>query len=147
MALNSRMTVAAHILGMLARHPHPEAGPLTSDALALSIGTHPVVVRRVLARLKAAGLVVSRRGVGGGSALARPAAEITLRDVWEAVEAHEDVIGRHSGGPSPRCHLGNVIADYLDEVYGDAEEALKRQLDAVTLDAMSRTLDLRMCPK
>ncbi len=148
MAHNSRMTVAAHILSMLAQRndEEPCGCALTSDALALSIGTHPVVVRRALAQLKTAGLVVSKRGAGGGSALARPPADITLRDVWEAVEHDGDVIGRHPGGPSPSCPLGNTIAAVLDDVYGDAEEALKRHLDAVTLEDMRDAIAQRLTP-
>ena len=43
-------------------------------------------LEQIFQRLRRARLVESRRGPGGGFRLARPAAEITLRDVVEAVE-------------------------------------------------------------
>ena len=117
---------------------------VTSEQLAMSIGTNPVVVRRVLSALKAAGLVESKRGVGGGSVLARDARKITLRDVYEAVERDEDdIIGRHPSGPG-NCAVGKLIAEYLDEVYGDAEEALRRRLAHVTIDEMTHAVARRL---
>ena len=63
---------------------------LGERASADRISTEANVPRRLLASISRAGLVESEQGRGGGSRLARPAREITLRDAVEAAE-----------GPSP----------------------------------------------
>lgn len=138
--VSRQLNVAAHILGMLA-FLEREQRPITSDELATSIGTHPVVVRRVLAQLQAAGLVESRRGVGGGTVLARDPRLISLRDAYQAV--HDDgfsVLERHGRHVNHACNVGPVIAEYLDGVYREAEEELLGRLGRVSIDEMSRQI-------
>lgn len=143
--MTSRFTMALHALGMIALEGDRTPGrPLTSEALARSINTNPVVVRRVLADLKRAGLIETRRGAGGGVALARSAARISLRAVWEALEGREQLFGRHPAGPNPACPLACGVAEYLEALYGDAEAALKASLGRVTLAQLQRDVASRM---
>ncbi|NPC84472.1 Rrf2 family transcriptional regulator, partial [Pyxidicoccus fallax] len=95
--------MAAHMLGMLACAEREACDSLTSESMARSIQTNPVVVRRLLRDLARAGLVETKRGVGGGVSLARSAEDITLRDVYEAVEEDAELLGRYPSGPSPLC--------------------------------------------
>lgn len=137
--MNSRLTVASHVLGLIAYLEREEGRGATSDELAESVGTNAVVIRRVLGQLKNAGIVDSRRGAGGGSVLARDPKDITLRAVYEAVQDEGcEIIGRHANGVGEDCPVAPVIAEYLDELYMDAEEALKRTLAQVTVDSMSK---------
>lgn len=143
--MNSRLTIAAHILGMLAWNARECHASLTSDELAASIGTNPVVVRRVLAQLNAAGLVESRRGASGGSVLARDPRSINLRQAYEAVEGHaEPLLGRYANAVSNHCSIAPVIEAYLDEVLSDAEEQLKQRLAMVDVETMSYTIAARL---
>ena len=144
--MTSRFTMALHALGMIAWDGERSGAPVTSTTLARSINTNPVVVRRVLADLRRAGLVETRRGVGGGVVLARPAARITLRSVWEALEAREQLFARHPSGPNPHCPVGRCVADYLEELYGEAEAALKASLGKVTLAQLQRDVASRLPP-
>ncbi|HEX8852924.1 MAG TPA: Rrf2 family transcriptional regulator, partial [Pyrinomonadaceae bacterium] len=82
MSANSRFAVAVHALTLLAWAGEE---PVKSEYLACSVNTNPVVIRRILCALARAGLVTSQTGASGGSRLARPAAEITLREVYRAV--------------------------------------------------------------
>jgi DNA-binding IscR family transcriptional regulator len=61
--VNCRFTVAIHVLCLLAAQ-HPQ--PLTSEFIAGSVNTNPVVIRRLLGSLRRAGLVKSQPGVSGG---------------------------------------------------------------------------------
>lgn len=54
------------------------------------------------------------------------------------------LIGRHAGALGAHCPVAPVIAHYLDELYVEAEEALKRTLARVTVDAMSRDVMARV---
>lgn len=143
--MNSRLTVAAHVLGLIAFCEREECRGVTSEELAESVGTNAVVVRRVLSQLKQAGLIDSRRGAGGGSVLARPASEITLRMVHEAVQDDcAEFIGRHASAVGQECPVAPVIAGYLDELYREAEEALRVTLARVTIEQMSLDVKQRL---
>ena len=82
MNTNSRFAVAIHILTLLASQPDTI---LTSGEIACSVTTNPVVIRRVLGRLRQAGLVRSQAGLGGGWQLERLPEQITLQDAYCAM--------------------------------------------------------------
>ncbi len=142
--MNSRFTMAAHVLAMLTHAAEERRGPLTSETMAASIQTNPVVVRRLVAELARAGLVVAKRGTNGGVALAREPKQITLRDIWSAVEEKSLLFGRHPSGPNPGCQIGPHVAAYLEGVFGRAHEALERSLQEVTVADMFQDLRRRV---
>lgn len=142
--MNARFTMATHILGMLAWAEREGMGTFTSERMASSIDTNPVVVRRIVGSLHRAGLVDTRRGPGGGVVLARRAREITLRQAYEAVAEGGELLGGYPSGPNPLCPLAPLVAEYLHGVYAQAEEALKARLDTITLDHMAEDLATRM---
>ncbi len=137
--MNSQVTIALHIVGFLASR---DGEPLTSDRLARTYGTSPVVLRRVLAQLQRSGIVDTQRGKGGGSVLARSADEISLKDVFEAVSAGSGLIPRHpgdgEGGVAP------IVAGYINELYADAERAFFDTLGEVSVASMDRTVRRRI---
>lgn len=116
--MNSQLTIATHILGVLAHHK--DDGAVTSDVLAEGFGTNPVVIRRVLLQLKKAGLIVSRPGAEGGSVLAKPPEDISLRDAYSAItNVSGTVLGRHPGQCNAGVSIAPIIADYLNELLAD----------------------------
>ncbi|MEU6089041.1 Rrf2 family transcriptional regulator [Streptomyces sp. NPDC047085] len=141
MAVSSRMTVAIHALTWMALTcPRRPGGIVTSDRIAASVNTNPVVIRRILGSLREAGLVVSVRGQGAGVKLGRPPESITLNDVYEAVEP-EPLIALHSTLPSQECPVGLGLPPVLQGVYGRAEEAMKEELATITIaDVLKKTI-------
>ena len=103
-----RFAVAIHVLVLLAAVEEPA----TSAFIAGSVRTNPVVIRRILGRLKRAGLVAGRSGPRGGFRLARPPRRISLAEVYVAVE--QGGAGPRTHRPNPRCpvakHVTGVIA-------------------------------------
>jgi Rrf2 family protein len=141
--VNNQLTIAAHILAVLAHQK--DGGAVTSDVLADGFGTSPVVIRRVLSQLKKAGLVKSRRGVGGGSILAKPANEITLRDAYLAInEDTSTLLARHSGSCGDGIDIAPVIAEYLNELFEDAEQTLLKNLGAVNVSDLTQEICKRL---
>ena len=106
MKANTRFPVAIHILAYTAMK-----GPgVTSEELVQSINTNPVVVRRLNARLKKAGLLTVSNGPNGGASLSRPPEEISLLDVYQAARADEDVlIFETPQHPNAECPIGGHI--------------------------------------
>ncbi|AUX41713.1 Rrf2 family transcriptional regulator [Sorangium cellulosum] len=148
--MTSRFAMAIHVLGKLAFVHRERQETLTSEDLAKSVQAHPVVVRRLLGSLRRAGLVETKRGVGGGISLARSPERITLRDVYDAVEQDEEIIARNPKGANPcSCDIAPLINEYLDEVFGAAEQALKDSLVRVTIADLEREIcdRLERCAK
>lgn len=136
MTASSRFPVATHIL--VALHWN-EGTLLSSEQLAYTVNTNPVVIRRVMGLLRKAGLVTTLAGAHGGSQLAKRPDEITLLAVYRAVE--ETALFRlHC--PSETCALGGVIEPTLKPIYARAEDAMEQVLAGVTVAQVSQ--DARM---
>src|SRR5580704_4577357 len=102
MMLSSKLTVGVHILTLLASTPGQAQ---TSEYIAGSVNTNPVVIRRLLGLLREAGIVESQGGLGGGWRLKVPAERITLLDVLRAVEPKGEMIALHRSDPNPLCRV------------------------------------------
>jgi Rrf2 family protein len=140
MAANSRMTIAVHALAWMALAQRQGHAVLTSDQVAASVNTNPVIIRRCLGDLRRAGLVHVRHGAGAGWSLARPPEEITLLAVHDAVGL-QSPFGLHHTAPNLECPVGKGIRPALSQVYGGIEQALRRELAVVSVaDVLRETL-------
>ncbi len=132
MAANSSLTLAAHALCWMELARRRGDRVLSSDRIAASLASHPVAVRRLLSQLREAGLVVSTRGRGSGWSLSRPASEITLMDVHDAL-GHGAPFALHPHVPNLECPVGFGIRPVLAEVYASAEVAISNELRSRTI--------------
>lgn len=137
--MNSRFAVAVHILTLIARGG---GQPVTSDYIAGSVNTNASLVRRLLSQLTRAGLTTSQMGIGGGALLARPAEQITLRDVYRAVDEGE-VFALHRERPNPACPVGRNIQRVLETRFDAATRALEQELDRTTVADAAGEIDER----
>jgi Rrf2 family protein len=140
MGANSRFTVAIHILAWMALVERKGTVTVTSDRLAVSVNTNPVVIRRLLGQLRRAGLVSVQRGAGAGFRLTRPASQISLLSVHDAVEP-EPLFAMHAAEPNQACPVGRGIQPALGQVYERVDGALRHELEATTIsDVLNQTL-------
>jgi Rrf2 family protein len=135
MSANSRLTVATHILAWMALVARDNPDPVTSDRIAASVNTNPVVIRRTLGLLAKAGLVESYRGVNAGWRLTRSADAISLLDVFDALEegAH---FALHPSKPSQACPIGRGIGSTLSSLYDSIDDGVRKTLAATTIEAV-----------
>lgn len=137
--MNNQLPIALHIVGFLASS---NGAPLTSEKMAAVYGTSPVLLRRVLSKLRQARLIITQRGPKGGSILAKDASQISLREVFEAVREDKPVLPEYS----TKCTgaVAPVLGNYLNELLAEAEEALLAKLATVTVAQMDRTVRTRI---
>ncbi|MET4083792.1 DNA-binding IscR family transcriptional regulator [Pedobacter sp. UYP30] len=127
--MNSRFPISLHILTLL----HDANGEVvSSDYLAGSININPVLVRKEIINLRKNGFVDSKEGKGGGSFLAKNAADINLGEVYKAVKT-SNVLGKNKNEPNPNCPIGMQINQHLDGLRIDAENSLIHSLAKQTL--------------
>ena len=133
-----RFAFAVHILAVLAF----KAGRgVTSELLARSVNTNPVVIRRLLLTLQQGRLVETRKGAGFGSRLSRSAARIDLGEVFRAVE-QEEAFCLPRKKPNQACPVGHCIQAALEQVFGSALKALEQDLARTTLaDVLKKVHD------
>jgi Rrf2 family protein len=130
MKRDSRLFAALHILAHLAALPDR---PLTSEHLAECLCTNPVVIRRTLAGLRKQGIVTSTKGHGGGWSVARPPADISLREVYVALGEQGALTSPPESDAPPGCAIEAVVARSLDGFYAEMETLLLQRLEGVTI--------------
>ncbi|MEO3945348.1 Rrf2 family transcriptional regulator [Gorillibacterium sp. CAU 1737] len=129
--ISSRFSIAVHVLSLIAVSPDPEQ--CTGDILAGSVNTNPVIIRRISAMLKKAGLIEVRAGIGGAK-LKVPPEEITLLTVFRAVDsASEGELFHFHENPNPACPVGRNIESILRAEMRAAQEAFEARLASVTI--------------
>lgn len=137
MSANSRLTIAAHALAWISLYQRQGHEVATSEQIAASANTNPVVIRRLLGELRRAGLVESRRGARAGWSLARELESVTLLDVYEAVEPGP-LFAMHRAAPDQGCVVGYGIRPAMRGIYEGVEDALRRELARVTMEDVLR---------
>ena len=129
MSANSQFSMAVHILALLAG---TEKANVKSDQIARSVNTNPVVIRRVLGQLSHAGLVISQTGAFGGTRLAKPPDDITLREIYRAVPCGQ-VFALHGRTPDQDCPVGRNIEAVLCNLQKEIDRSVAEKLDELTL--------------
>lgn len=131
MQISSRFTIGLHILTAI--DMFQKDYKVTSDFLAGSIRTNPVVVRKILGQLKKAGLIHSSQGVAGIT-MAKPLEEISFYDVYSAIEPVEDGdLFRFHDDPNPDCPVGRNIHGLLDGKLREIQNAMEEKMRGYTL--------------
>ena len=139
MQISSRFTIAVHIL--ICIETFKEDYKITSDFLASSVNVNPVVIRRLLQQLKKAGIINVKRG-SGGAYIEKPLDEITLLDVYNAVECIDNgnLLQFHEN-PNSRCPVGRNIHSVLDRRLDSIQQAMEREMSSVTLQDIADDTD------
>ena len=138
MAKSTRFPVAVHILTFLSAN---QGEYVSSEAIAKSVATNPVAVRKILGILVKAGFVSSLAGSRGGAKLEVDPQELSLLDIYQAVEQKE-IFQMHT--PHPKCPLAKGVKADLQRVFDSAQTAMEQELAAKTLQDVSQraVLDL-----
>lgn len=136
MQISSRFTLAVHIFACI--EVFKDEYKVTSDFLAGSTNVNPVIVRKILGQLKAAGLVEVVRG-SGGAAIPKPLNEISFLDIYNAVECigNGELFHFHEN-PNANCPVGRNIHAVLDDRLARVQKAMEDELSSITLEDVIR---------
>ncbi len=145
--VDQRFSVSVHIMTSIAFHQteKPEDSPddhphlVTSEYLASSIRTNPTVVRRLVSRLASAGLVKSYKGKAGGVKLARPAQEITLKDIYLAC-SDKKLLSASEKAPKKHCPVSCSMKKLMNEVIDGVESNSVQYLASIPLSSLLKKI-------
>lgn len=127
--MTSEFAIAAHALVVLSH----KKTVVSSEVLAENICTNPTRVRKVLSRLKKAGLVETKEGAEGGYHLVVPADRINLRTLADTLEVAFVTASWKSGNPEMDCMISSGMAGVLDGLYSDLDRSCRVQMGHITI--------------
>lgn len=134
MQISMKCSIAVHCLIFI--HEAKGIAKVTSNLLAESTGSNPVVIRNILSALKKVGLITVLRGTGGAELCADPS-QITLYQIYSALEPDgvTSIIGIHPCQGRP-CPVAQNIRKVLEPPYHKIEDAIKQAMQEITLQSM-----------
>ena len=134
--MTSEFAIAVHALVYL----NHKGETVSSEALAENICTNPARVRKVMAKLKKAGLVATQEGVDGGYHFIKAPAEVTLRRIDEAVDVRLVSACWKPGDREKACLVASGMGDIMDDIYSDLDELCRRRLGEITIADIDRKI-------
>lgn len=137
--VNQQFTFAVHIMTALA---FSRGAVIDSRTLAASVNTNPVVVRRLLMALRRARLIETFAGKHGGARLRKKPNEISLMDVYKAVEPRP-VIPLNERKAFKKCHVSCHMKAIMSHVAETTEDAVRKHLRGITLAELVRGVRAR----
>jgi Rrf2 family protein len=137
MPSSSRFAIAVHMMTLMA---HTDEECIKSEDIARSVNTNAVVIRRLICAMSESGLLVSQTGPCGGSKLSRRPNEITLLDIYRAVEGGT-IFALHRQRPNHRCFVGKNIEVVLEEIQTQMDTAVEEVLGKITLEKVLQAVE------
>lgn len=127
--VTSEFTIAVHALVFL----NHKGTVYSSEGLAENVCTNAARIRKVMAKLKKAGLVKTKEGVDGGYLFQLDSKEVNLSMVAEALEAPFVSASWKSGDAHMACLISSGMAGIMDELYGELNQCCQEYLKKVTI--------------
>lgn len=140
MKISSRFTIAVHTLLCILSF---EDKKITSNFLAESINVNPVIIRNILIQLQKANIITVRRGTGGIS-INKKAKDITLLEIFEAVESLDGKLFSFHKKPNPKCFVGKNITKILQPKLDNIQKVMENELKKITLKDIFDSLKKNM---
>ena len=137
--VNQQFAFAVHIMTALAFSP---GEVISSETLAASVNTNPVVVRRLLLALRRARLIDTFTGKRGGARLRKNARQISLVDIYDAIEPRP-VVPINERRVLKKCHVSCHMKSLMTHVAESTEDAIRTHLRRTSLADLVRKVPAR----
>ncbi len=134
--MTGEFTIAVHALVYL----NHKQTTLSSELLAQNVCTNPARIRKVMAKLKKAGLVVTKEGAEGGYLFDRDPKSVDLRQISDAVEAKLVSASWRSGNKDMICLVASGMADIMDGICAQLDTLCREKLEHITIADIDRKI-------
>ncbi|MGI6070006.1 MAG: RrF2 family transcriptional regulator [Blautia sp.] len=141
--MTSEFTIAVHALTVL----NHRAAVVKSEALAENVCTNAARIRKVMAKLKKAGIVETKEGVDGGYLFVKDSAQVNLYMVASALDVDFVSASWKSGNPDMDCLIASGMATVMEELYGRLDAECKEQLKHITIEDIDGQIFHTPCNK
>ena len=135
MKYSTKLSDAVHILALIAINQ--DDFDLSSTSIAASVQTNPGYVRQIMMKLRQAGLMSSVTG-HVRPALAKPVEQISLLDIYKAVEGDKPLLHLDTD-TNPECGIGVNIQLALKDYYEDVQSVAEKRMSQITLQDIVAT--------
>ena len=109
----------------------------TSGQIAENVCTNPARIRKIMSKLRDAGIVLSRPSREGGYTLGSPADKITLCDILEATDRHIAEVDWRSGSEERKCPISRQMRPVIDNIFESINNAGRAALAGKTIAGIS----------
>ncbi|KKB08353.1 Rrf2 family transcriptional regulator [Devosia chinhatensis] len=138
MPRDTRMSRMLHVLIHMDRHVERA----TSERIAQMLDTNPVVVRRMMAGFREAGIVTSEKGHGGGWTLARALDQISLLDVYRAI-GEPALFNIGPDAEVATCLVERAVDARMGETLSEAEQLLMTRFASIRVSDIAQDFERR----
>lgn len=134
--VNQQFAFAVHTLAALAISPDH---PITSEYIASSVNTNPVVIRRLLSKLSKSSLIETQLGKNGGVRLKKSPEQITLKDIYESIQ-DRTLISQNTKEANKKCALSCKMKDIMKGIVSQSENAMLEYLSTIKLSDITKSI-------
>jgi len=138
--MDTKFSSAIHMLILISE----AETPMSSEQIAVSVGTNPSYIRKIAGLLKSANIIDSRQGKSGFVLTVAPEA-LTLWSIFCAVEETEQIhLFDVHRNPNDECIVGRHIRPTLTHMFSDIESTAQRELKATNLRDCMKDMQTRI---
>ena len=134
--MNSEFAICVHALVYLDQ----KAACLSSEELAENICTNAARIRKVLGKLKKAGILSTKEGIGGGYQVEKDIRDITLGDLCKILDVEPVKATWKSGSLDMECMVASGMSTVMDDIYGKMNELCGDYLNTISVFDISHKI-------
>ena len=127
--MTSEFAIAVHALVYLNHRQQT----VSSEALASNVCTNPARVRKVMAKLKKAGIISTKEGLEGGYHFEKRLILRKFKAGMRRIEVDFVSASWKSGDKEMDCMIASGMAAIMDEIYADLDELCRKRLESITI--------------
>lgn len=135
--MTGEFTAAVHAVVYL----NHKAAFITSEEIAQNVCTNPARIRKIMAKLKKAGLVQTKEGaVYGGYRFVRHKKTVTLLMIADAIGEKFVSAAWRSGNADMDCLIAAGMANVMDQIFIQMDDACRKILQTITIEEIDKQI-------
>lgn len=112
----------------------------SSEELACNVCTNPARIRKVMSKLKKAGIIETKEGLEGGYHLVKEPSDINLKQICDALDVSFVSSSWKSGDENLPCMVASGMSGVMDEMYAELNELCRSRMEQITIKDIQEQL-------